>query len=79
MLNVLFGRFRSVMGGVMEVALGRVRMVRGGFVVTSFVMPGSLAMMSRGVLVMLGCLVMMLGCFLGHGFSFGRGSWAGRP
>lgn len=70
MLNMLLGGFRSVMRGVVEVALGRVCMVRSGFVVAAFVMPGGLAVMSSGVLVMLGCLMMMLGCFLGHVFSF---------
>jgi hypothetical protein len=55
-----------MMGGVMEVALGRVGMVCGGLVIARFIMPGGLAVMPSGVLVMLGCLMMVLGCFLGH-------------
>ncbi len=78
MFDVLLGRFRGVMRSVMEVALSRVGVVRRGLVIAGFVMFGGLAMMSSGVLVVLGCLGMMFCCLLGHVSSFGRGSWAGR-
>jgi hypothetical protein len=66
MLHVLLSGFGGVMGCVMQVALGGVRVVRGAFVIAGFMVLGGLAVMTGGMLVMLGCLMMVLGCFLGH-------------
>jgi hypothetical protein len=65
-LGVGLGGFDAVMRGVMVVGMGRVRVVRGGFMVTGFVMASRFAVMPRGVLVVFRCFVMMFGCLLGH-------------
>jgi len=67
MLNVQFSRFGGVMVCVVRVAVCRVRVVSGGFVVTCFIMPGGFAMVSGRVVVVLGCLVMVLCCLFRHG------------
>lgn len=66
-LDMQLGRFRRMMHGVLMMAARRVRMVGGGLVVTSLMVSGGFAMMPGGMLVMFRCLVMMLGCVLGHG------------
>ena len=62
--NVQFCRFRCVVGGVMRVTIGCVRVVSGGLVVARLVMPGGFTMMGRCVLVVLCGLEMMLRCLL---------------
>jgi hypothetical protein len=66
MLHMKLGSLCGVVCRVVKMSLGRVRMVRGCFVVPCLVVLGGLAMMSRGVIVVLGCLVMVLGCLLRH-------------
>lgn len=68
MLDVQLGGFRAVMCSMMKMPLRGVGVMRGGLVITVFVMPCGFAMMSRGVLVMLGCLMMVLCCLFGHAF-----------
>jgi hypothetical protein len=65
-LDVVFGRFRSVMRGVIHVAFRSVRMVSRRFVVARFMMRCGLAMMPSRVLMMFGCFLMMHCRFLGH-------------
>jgi hypothetical protein len=66
MLNVLLGRLRSVMAGMMQVPLRGVRVVRCQLVISGFVMRRCFAMMPGRVLVMFCCLVMMFCRLLGH-------------
>ena len=54
------------MGGMMEVSLGGVCVMRRGLVVSGFVMPGGFAMVPRRVLMVFGCLTMMFCRLLGH-------------
>lgn len=61
-LDVQFGGFGGVMGGVVRVPLRRVGVVSGCHVVTRLVMLSGVAMVLRGVLVVLGRFVMMLCC-----------------
>jgi len=51
---------------VMVVPLSEMGMMRCGFVLASLVLLRGLAMMPRRMLMMFRCLVVMLGCFLGH-------------
>jgi len=64
--SVQLGAFRRVMRGVVQVSLGGVRVMRGLFMVSGFVMLRGFAMMPCGVFVMLSCFVMMFGCLFGH-------------
>ncbi len=61
-LNVQFGRFGGVMGGVVGVPLRRVRVVSGCLVVTSLMMPGGFAMVLRRLLMVFRCFDMVLCC-----------------
>jgi hypothetical protein len=61
-LDVQFGGFGGVMGGVVRVSLRRVRVVSGRLVVPSLVVLSGLVMVLRGVLVVLGRFTMMLCC-----------------
>jgi hypothetical protein len=63
--DVQLGRFRGVLGGMMQVSLGSVCVMRRSLVFSSFVMPGSFAMVPRRVLMVFGCLMMMFR-LLGH-------------
>jgi len=56
--------------GVMRMPLRAVSMMRGGFVIAVFVVTCGFAMMSRGMVVMLGGFVMMLCGVLRHGSSW---------
>ena len=77
MLSVSLGCFSGVMGSVMMVAVGHLSVVSGQLVVTGLMMASGFAMMSRGVLVVFRCFVVMLGCFFGHRFSLQwDGGWA---
>jgi hypothetical protein len=66
-LDMQFGRFGGVMGGMMRVPLRRVCMMCGYCVVAFFVMLGGFAMVNRRVLMVLRCLVMMRCCLFRHG------------
>jgi hypothetical protein len=61
-LGVQFGRFGGVMGCVVRVAMGRVRVVSGSLVVARLMVPGGFAMMLGRSLVVFRCLAMMRGC-----------------
>ena len=63
-LDVQFRRFRCVMGGVVGMAVCRVRMMGGCQMVTRLVVPCGFPMMSCRVLVVLGGAEMMLRCLL---------------
>jgi len=81
LLSVMFCVELGCLGGVMrrvvQVPLGRVRVVRGCFVVSALVVLGGLTMMSRGVVVVFCCLVMVFGCLLRHLSLLSiSGSWA---
>lgn len=65
-LGVGLGGFNSVVSGMMMVAVSHVRVMSRQVVVTGFMVARRLAMMSRGVFVVFGCFVVMLGCFSGH-------------
>jgi hypothetical protein len=82
MLDVLFGRFRSVMRGMVQVTLRGVRVVGRHFVISGFVMRRRFAMVPSRVFVMFCRFVMMLCRLLGHKSSSSICSieleWAGR-
>ena len=62
MLEMQFCRLGCVMGSVMRVSMRQVRVVSGCLVVTSFIMPGSFAMMRRRLLVVFSCFGVLLRC-----------------
>jgi hypothetical protein len=66
-------RFHVVLGGFFGVALGldvmavrQVRVVSSDFVVAVLVMLGGFVVVACSVLVVLRCLLVVLGCFVGH-------------
>jgi hypothetical protein len=63
-LDVELGRFGCVMGGVVRVSVGRVRMVSGCLMVARFIMPGGFPMVGRRVVVVFGGFEVMLCCLL---------------
>ncbi|MGY3528705.1 hypothetical protein [Bradyrhizobium sp. USDA 4452] len=66
-LGVMPARFGVVMLGMAGVTMGAVRVMRRLVVVAGFVVFGGFAVMTRRVLVMLSCLVMMLNaCVVAH-------------
>lgn len=66
-LGVMPAGFGVVMLGMAGVAMGAVGVVRRLLVIALLVVLGGFAMMTRRVLVMLGCLVMMLNaCVVAH-------------
>jgi hypothetical protein len=62
-LGVGLGRFGGVVLRMYEVAVGGVGVMRRFFMVAFAMVPGGFAMMPCRVVVVLGCLVMMIGCF----------------
>jgi hypothetical protein len=66
MFDVQLCGLGGVMCGVVQVPLGRVRVMGGQFVGSRFVMLCGFAMMAGRVVVVLGCFVMMLRCLVGH-------------
>jgi hypothetical protein len=67
MFGVMTAGFGVVMLGVAGVAMRAVRMMGRLFVIAGFVMLGSFAMVLRGMLVVLGSLVVMLdACVVAH-------------
>jgi branched-subunit amino acid permease len=62
--NVVLGCVLGMLGSMNVVAMREVGVVGGLFVVASFVMLGSFGVMVCGVLVVLRCLRVMMGCFL---------------
>ena len=65
-----FGRFRRMVGGVMQVTLRCVSVVSGSLMVASLVMLSRFMMMHGCVFVVLCCFSMVFCCFLGHKASF---------
>jgi hypothetical protein len=65
-LNVALGRVFSVFGGMNVVPMRQVCMVGSLFMVSRFVMRGGFMVMARSVFVMLGCLLVMMNCFVRH-------------
>jgi len=65
-VGVRFGRFRSVVCGVVMMAVSDVRMMSGQMMITGFEVARGFAMMTGRVFVMFGCFVMVLNCFVGH-------------
>jgi hypothetical protein len=64
--------FRSVMRGMLQVPMRRMRVMRRRQMVVSLVMFRGFAMVPRPVFVMLRRLMMMLCCSLGHALSQAR-------
>jgi hypothetical protein len=62
--QVVLGCVLGVFGRVQVVAVGHVRVVRGGFMVAFLVVLRGFVVVARSVLVMLGCLLVMVRCFL---------------
>jgi hypothetical protein len=66
--DVRLGGFRGVMGCVLVVTIGKVRVMRCGLVLTGFVVASGLSMVTGRVLVMLCRFVVMFGCLFGPVF-----------
>ena len=64
MFGVKLRGLRSMMSGVMMMAVGDMSVMSGEMVVTGVMMPGCFAMMTSGVLVVLRCFEVMLSCLL---------------
>lgn len=62
--DVVLGCLLSVFAGVDVVAVRKVRVMRGSFVVPIGVMACGFAVVTRSVLVMVRCLVVMMRCFV---------------
>jgi hypothetical protein len=59
--------FRMV-GGMNMVTVRQVCVVSGFFVIAGLVMRGGFVVVARSVFQMLRCLLVMIGCFVRHGF-----------
>ena len=67
MLGVMTAGLNMMMLGMAGVAMRAVRMMSRLFVIAGFMVPGSFAMVLRGMLMMFGRLVMMLdACVVAH-------------
>jgi hypothetical protein len=77
-LGVGFSCFGRVMGGVMQMPLGGVSVVRGRFVIAFLMVPGGLAMMASRVLVVFSCIVMMFCRLFGHSVLPAIAFWIAR-
>jgi hypothetical protein len=66
--DVGLGCFRGVMGCMLMVAMGHVRVMCCGLVLSGFKVVGGFSMVTSRVFVMLCCLVMMLCCLRRHSF-----------
>ena len=69
-----FCRFGRMMRSMCMMPTGGMRMMRGFLVITGLMMFGGFFMMPRGVLVMFRRVLVVLGCFRGHGTP----PWKGR-
>ena len=65
-LHMFLCRVLRVLGGMNKVPVRQVRVVGGFLMVASFVMLGCFVVVACSVLKMLGCLLVMMGCFLRH-------------
>jgi hypothetical protein len=66
MCRVRLGSLRSMMRGVLLVTARGVRMVGGLFMRPRLMMFGRFLVMVRGFYVVICCVAMMAGCFIGH-------------
>jgi hypothetical protein len=80
MLDVLLCRLRSVVGSMVQMTLGGMRVMGRYFMVAGFVMLCGFAMMASCMFVVFGRLVMMFCRLLGHvsSLEFGAGLAPGR-
>jgi hypothetical protein len=65
-LDVKFGGFGGVVSSVLMMAVCEMRVMASEMMIRSFMVLCGLAMMTRGVVVMFCCFVVMLGGLLGH-------------
>jgi hypothetical protein len=65
-LDMMLDRVFGVLDGVQVMAVREVRVVGGFLVVAGLVVRGGFVVMARSVFVMLGCLFVMMSCFVGH-------------
>lgn len=64
--GVVLARGLSVLLGMSGMSIGDMRMMSGLLVVAGFVMLCCFVVVLRGMLMMVGCLGMMIGIFVGH-------------
>jgi len=64
--HMVLGCVLGMLGRVDMMSVGDMRVVRGFLMVAGFMMFGGLFVMARRMLMMLGCVLVMLGCFLRH-------------
>jgi hypothetical protein len=69
MLDVRLGCFGGVVRGMVVMAVGQVRVMRGQFVSAGLVMVSCFLVVPGCMFVMFCCLVMMFRCLLGHSES----------
>jgi hypothetical protein len=62
-LRMKLGRLGRMVRRMLVMPMRCMRMMAGAFVIACLMPLGRVAMMSRGVFVVLGCLDMVLGCF----------------
>ena len=62
--HVVLDRVFRVLGGVHRVTMRQVRMLSGLPVIFGFMMRRGFVVVTRSVLVMLCCLLVMIGCYL---------------
>ena len=66
MFEVKFRCLRRMVGSVVQVSVGGVRVVRGAQMVAGLVMLRGFMMMPGGMFIMFCCFAMVLCCFLRH-------------
>ena len=62
-----FGCFGRMLPGLVMLPTGGMRMMRGFLVIAGLMVFGGFFMMPRGVLMLCRRVLVMLGCFRGHG------------
>jgi len=62
-----FGRFGGMVRGLVMMPTGGMRMMRRFLVMPGFMLFGGFFVMSRGVLMLFRRVLVMFGCFGGHG------------
>ncbi len=73
LFDVSLSSFFDVMLSVMRVTAGGMSMMGGLFVMPALIVFGCFVMMMCSMFVVLCCLLMVLGCFLRHGYFLGCG------
>ena len=69
LVGVVFACFLGVMDGVVQVALGDLRVMAGLFVVAGVVMVGGLTVMAGGVVMVFRSFAVMFGALRGHSWK----------